>query len=254
MVSSVVKKTLVGVLVAAFAVQTVLVYSDQREEPLSASALEGRELWHANACQVCHQIYGQGGPLGPDLTNASSRVDDARLSLLLKEGSGQMPALGFTDEQVAQMAAYLEELNRPDLGRGQLRLGVRSEAGGPWGRFADVLGQALVDGPPVVADGYTAFQERSCTGCHLLLRTSPVGAPDLSLTALSDEEIRGVLVNGRPGTIMVAPSPPLAEAELRAMSAFIGWLAEQRDDLAATLEAQGEREVDWSEVPWWEYR
>lgn len=254
MVDATVKKTMMTVLVAAFVVQTVLVYSDQRQEPLSADALAGRELWHANACQVCHQIYGQGGFLGPDLTNASSRVDDARLARLLKEGSGQMPVFGFTDEQVAHVAAYLKALDRPDLGRGQLRLGTPSEAGGTWGRFADVMNSAMADVPSDVADGFATFQERSCTGCHMPLRTSPVGAPDLSLTALSEEEIRGVLVNGRPGTIMVPPTPPLSEEERAAVSAFVRWLGEQRAGLAAGLDAPGQRSVDWSTIPWWAYR
>lgn len=86
------------------------------------------------------------------------------------------------------------------------------------------------------------------------LRTSPVGGPDLSLTALSDEEIRGVLVNGRPGTIMVPPTPPLSEEERAAVSAFVRWLGEQRAGLAAGLDAPGQRSVDWSTIPWWAYR
>ena len=254
MIDATAKKTMMTILVAAFVVQTTLVYSDDRQEPLSEDALTGRELWHANACQVCHQVYGQGGFLGPDLTNAASYLDNARLDLLLKEGSGQMPAFGFTDEQVAHMAAYLKALDRPDLGRGQLRLGAPSEAGGPWGRFADVMESGVGDVPSEVADGYAMFQERSCTGCHMPLSTSPVGAPDLSLTTLSEEEIRGVLVNGRPGTIMVAPTPPLSDEDRATVSAFIRWLGEHRAGLAAALDAPGQRAVDWSAIPWWEFR
>ncbi len=254
MVDATAKKTMMTILVAAFVVQTALVYSDDRQEPLSEDAVTGRELWHANACQVCHQVYGQGGVLGPDLTNAASYLDNARLDLLLKEGSGQMPAFGFTDEQVAHMAAYLKALDRPDLGRGQLRLGAPSEAGGPWGRFADVMASVVGNVPSEVANGYAMFQERSCTGCHIPLRMSPVGAPDLSLTTLSEEEIRGVLVNGRPGTIMVAPTPPLSEEDRATVSAFVRWLRDHRAGLAAALDAPGQRSVDWSAIPWWEFR
>ena len=73
------KKSLVAFLVVCFIVQTTLVYSDRREQPLSEAALRGRGLYHDEACQVCHQMYGQGGFLGPDLTNAGSRVDASRL-------------------------------------------------------------------------------------------------------------------------------------------------------------------------------
>lgn len=253
MVDATTKKTLLAVLVAAFVVQTWLVYSDDRQEPLSEAALAGRRLWHENACQVCHQLWGQGGFLGPDLTNAASRVDEARLSLLLTRGSGQMPAFGMSNAEIGQIAAYLEALDRPDLGRGQLRMAGSSDDASPWGRFGDVVAVALASAPPQAKEGYRLFRARSCTSCHLPLRTSPVGAPDLSVTELTGQEIRGVLVDGRPGTLMVPPSPPLDESELDAVAAFVGWLGARRADLAAALEAE-DRTVDWAAIPWWEYR
>ncbi len=47
-------------LVAMFAVQTFLVYSDNTGRdlpPLSDAALEGRALWLSHNCQACHQLY-----------------------------------------------------------------------------------------------------------------------------------------------------------------------------------------------------
>ncbi len=87
MVDGLTKKVMLTCLVAAFGVQTVLVYTDERQDPLSDIELRGRALWHENACQVCHQIYGQGGFLGPDLTNVASRLEDSRLESLLTVGS-----------------------------------------------------------------------------------------------------------------------------------------------------------------------
>ena len=59
-------------LVCAFVAQTWLVYADPagKRTPLSPLAARGRALWHRRNCQSCHQIYGFGGFLGPDLTNA----------------------------------------------------------------------------------------------------------------------------------------------------------------------------------------
>ena len=74
------KKGLLAVLVLCFLVQSVLVYTDHVDLELSAKAIEGRRLYHESACQVCHQLWGQGGFLGPDLTNAASRVDETRLA------------------------------------------------------------------------------------------------------------------------------------------------------------------------------
>ena len=35
---------------------------------------EGRLVWQKYNCHTCHQLYGLGGYLGPDLTNVYSRT------------------------------------------------------------------------------------------------------------------------------------------------------------------------------------
>ena len=50
MVRASAKKAALACLVAAFGVQTTLVYTDERQNPLSEAALHGRTLWHENAC------------------------------------------------------------------------------------------------------------------------------------------------------------------------------------------------------------
>lgn len=252
------KQAMVACLVAAFGVQTALVYSDERQEPLTGAALRGRGLWHENACQVCHQLYGQGGFLGPDLTNAASRVDASRLGSLLTVGSGQMPALHFSEEQVADMSAYLRALDRPELGRGQLRLGEAEQGGGPWSAFDRVLADARVETPARVLSGYQAFKARPCMACHLPLRDSPVGAPDLStvMGRLSLREVTDVLTDGRPELGMPPPVPAFQDAERDDVVEFLRWLADGREDLSAQLESStaGARAIDWRRIPWWEFR
>ena len=117
------KKRLLAVLVLCFLVQSISVYRDDVDLELSMEAIEGRHIYHESACQVCHQLWGQGGFLGPDLTNAASRVDETRLVSLLTVGSGQMPAFNFNSRQIDQMKAFMNEIDRPDIGRGELRMG-----------------------------------------------------------------------------------------------------------------------------------
>ena len=252
------KKAALACLVVAFGVQTTLVYTDERQDPLSEDALRGRTLWHQNACQVCHQLYGQGGFLGPDLTNAASRVDASRLESLLTVGSGQMPAYRFTDEQIADLAAYLEALDRPDLGQGQLRLGGAREGSGPWGVFDAVVEDALGTASPRVVAGYEAFGARPCTSCHLPLTDSPVGAPDLSVVTgrLTFGELEQVLRDGRPEVGMPPPIPAFEASEREAVVEFLRWLAESRDGLEASLAqaSSGTRPIEWGRIPWWEFR
>jgi nitric oxide reductase subunit C len=258
MVRASAKKTAMACLVAAFAIQTTLVYTDERQDPLSDAALRGRSLWHETACQVCHQVYGQGGFLGPDLTNAASRVEGSRLQSLLTVGSGQMPAFHFSSEQIADLTAYLEALDRPDLGRGQLRLGSAPEGSGPWGVFGGVVKDALSTAPPEAMAGYAAFEARPCTSCHFPLSDSPVGAPDLSTVTgrLSSEELGRVLTVGRPELGMPPPIPAFEAAEREAVIEFLSWLGESREDLETGLAraSSGAGPIEWGRMPWWEFR
>ena len=71
-------------------------------------------------CSACHQLGGVGGGnVGPDLTNVGQRYDSADdLTEVLANGlgGGAMPAKGgadMTDEQAAQVAAFLKTLGSP---------------------------------------------------------------------------------------------------------------------------------------------
>ncbi len=258
------KKLLLAVLVLSFGVQTGLVYSDVRSDPLSEAALEGRVLWQRHACQTCHQFYGQGGFLGPDLTNAASRVDSTRLVSLLTVGSGQMPPLAFTDEESAAMAAFLREMDRPEIGRGELRLGTPGEGAGAQAAFDRVMEAAVAagEGTAAAADlaqvgaGFEAYRTRPCSACHFPFRDSPVGAPDLSLVAgsLASDSLDQVLAEGRPLLGMPPPVPPLDAADRTAIMAFLQFLGANREQLEAATEAlAANRSLDWGALPWWEF-
>ena len=270
------KKLLLAVLVLSFGVQTGLVYSDVRSEPLSVAAREGRALWKAHACQTCHQFYGQGGFLGPDLTHAASRVDSTRLVSLLTVGSGQMPPLGFSDAETAAMAAFLREMDRPEIGRGELRMGTPGEGAGAQAAFERAVEAALGAGVSggagaaggagpaggtgrdlaQVAAGFEAYRIRPCSACHFPFRDSPVGAPDLSLVvgSLASDSLDQVLAEGRPLLGMPPPVPPLGAADRAAITAFLEFLSANREQLEAATEALAAgRRLDWGALPWWEY-
>ncbi len=250
------KKLLLAVLVLCFGVQTGLVYSDVRSVPLSEEALAGRELWQGYACQTCHQLYGQGGFLGPDLTNAATRVDSTRLVSLLRVGSGQMPPLGFIDEEAAAMAAFLREIDRPEIGRGQLRLGTPGEGAGAQAAFERAIEASLGPEDADVAAGYAAWRMRPCSACHFPFRASPVGAPDLSLVSgsLAPDSLDRVLAEGRPAKGMPPPVPPLDAADRAAITAFLEFLGANREQLeAATQALAADRSLDWRALPWWEF-
>jgi nitric oxide reductase subunit C len=249
------KKILLAVLVATFVLQTGLVYSDDVDIRLSEDAVRGRKLFHEGSCQVCHQLWGQGGFLGPDLTNSASRVDETRLVSLLTVGSGQMPAYGYDDIQIADVRAFLEEIDRPDVGRGQLRLGDAASGTTPQAAFDASVAAAAP--PAAAAAGFETFRSGICTACHFPFQRSIVGAPDVSTVVerMDDDGLRTVLTEGRPTLGMPPPIPTLSEREKNELVAYFHWLNDNRDGLMAESAArQAGRDVDWSRLPWWEYR
>ena len=249
------KKVLLTVLVASFTAQSGLVYSDDVDIVLSQSAVQGRKLFHDGGCQVCHQLWGQGGFLGPDLTNAASRVDDARLASLLRVGSGQMPAYEYTAEQIGNVRAFLEGIDRPDIGRGQLRLGDPTAGTSPQAAFEAAVAAAVPS--PSAAAGFETFRSGVCSACHFPFQTSIVGAPDLSTAVerLDEATLRLVLTDGRPLKGMPPPEPALSEERKTDLLAYLVWLNQDRSALMADANRRrSARRIDWSRLPWWEFR
>jgi nitric oxide reductase subunit C len=81
--------------------KNIIVFSNQQ--------YQGKQLWQKNNCSACHQLYGLGGYLGPDLTNIISDPEKGRLytSAFLRSGGTTMPNFHFTDEDIDAITAYL---------------------------------------------------------------------------------------------------------------------------------------------------
>jgi nitric oxide reductase subunit C len=239
-----------AVLVTMFALQTFLVYSDRtgREmSPLSESAIEGRNVWLRHNCQACHQFYGFGGFLGPDLTNASSRLSRDRLDQVLTYGLAQMPAFNLSEDEITAVAAFLLEMDATGVGQ--------ARAPQPDPAAFDTAVRDLLAGeeaPAAAVAGASRFLEGPCTACHAPLTPKRIGtyvAPDLSSSAnqLTDDEVLTVLESGRPAKGM-PPSGLTANQRLE-VRAFLRWMGDHRRELLArTLEG------DSAGIPWWEFR
>lgn len=71
----------------------------------------GRLVFQKYNCQSCHQIFGLGGYLGPDLTNVSSRLPEPAIRQLLRFGIKQMPPYALSEEEHESLFAYLRQLD-----------------------------------------------------------------------------------------------------------------------------------------------
>lgn len=77
----------------------------------SAQAGQGRLVWQRYNCQACHQLYGLGGYLGPDLSNVMSAPGKGEplVRAFLKSPPSPMPAFQLSEEETEQLMAFLRE-------------------------------------------------------------------------------------------------------------------------------------------------
>jgi nitric oxide reductase subunit C len=247
------RKILMGGLVAAFGVQTAFVYTDgtaERLSPLDAEALAGRRIFHAHNCQSCHQIYGFGGFLGPDLTNAAPRLSRERLDSILTHGAGQMPAFHLAPDEIDAVHAYLRALDRTGIG-----VARRALPRDPQQVFEAL--ETLVEMPSTPAEvraGWRSFRPL-CSGCHVPLQATPLGpftSADLTTTAarLDRPALRARIREGRIERGM--PAWKLDEPVLDELASLVEFLAREREALLAALPAS--EDEDSAGLPWWEFR
>lgn len=96
---------------------TFLAYSFKLyRDPVAANhptddALKGKQLWQNYNCGACHQVYGLGGFLGPDLTNVYARRGPEYIHAILGSGIGVMPDFKLSSQERDEIVAYLEYIN-----------------------------------------------------------------------------------------------------------------------------------------------
>lgn len=73
----------------------------------------GRLIWQNNNCHTCHQLYGLGGYLGPDLTNvvSNSKKGEAYIRQIIKYGVKQMPSYNLSTDELDNIIEFLKSTN-----------------------------------------------------------------------------------------------------------------------------------------------
>jgi nitric oxide reductase subunit C len=108
------KRWILGSLCAAFAVYSLYVYTAGTESapgrPLTPSVKAGLDLFQQKNCVACHQFYGLGGYMGPDLTNVVSDPDKGGVYArsFLESGTSRMPDYGFSESEIDDLIQFLE--------------------------------------------------------------------------------------------------------------------------------------------------
>ena len=101
---------------AAFAVYSAVVYTSGTEtpnlEPISDDARAGQRIFQQYNCVACHQFYGLGGYMGPDLTNVISKRGPVLARAFIASGTASMPNFRLSDAEIDALIAYLTFVDR----------------------------------------------------------------------------------------------------------------------------------------------
>ena len=243
---------LVGV--ACFFLQTGLVYQDLFQEvrspEFSEQGKEGLRLWRENNCHTCHQIYGYGGFLGPDLTNLMSRRPDEDLTTVLSDGRKQMPAFHFTEAEQAAIQEFLREVDQTGTSIPSFS-SVKdiADAGTLVVDFAKTTNTAV---PQDVLQGEAISKAFGCYQCHVPFAEGKQRAPDLSTTLRRQglKSARKALLKGKG----VMPEYILTDIELAQLLAYLTWMTDNRAQLGSHYASdENGTSFHWAAVPWFEY-
>jgi nitric oxide reductase subunit C len=101
------------VLITAYTGYTVHLYLKQESVPVNCNiqqAAKGRLVWQKYNCQSCHQIFGLGGYLGPDLTNVYSALYKGQdyIKGFVYGGTSQMPPFALNDSEMVSLIEFLK--------------------------------------------------------------------------------------------------------------------------------------------------
>jgi nitric oxide reductase subunit C len=98
-------------MVIAFLAYSVVVYTVGTQAPsldeYDIEVHQGKLLWNAHNCIACHQLYGLGGFMGPDLTNVISNKGDAYAQAFIANGTAKMPNFQFNEADIQALIAFL---------------------------------------------------------------------------------------------------------------------------------------------------
>lgn len=111
-------------LLGLFCIYNFVVYTFESEYQtvhLTKKAIKGENIWLQNNCNSCHQIYGLGGYLGPDITNVYSREGKGEkyIKVILNSGIKTMPQFNFSEEEKDELVQFFKEIDQtgyyPDI-------------------------------------------------------------------------------------------------------------------------------------------
>lgn len=108
---------LLSVLFAGYSLMVYIYSADDKAaetKHLNEKAKNGKLVFQKYNCIACHQLYGLGGYMGPDLTNVMSEQNKGELYVkaFLLNGTNKMPNFHMSDEEIEAVVAFLNYVDK----------------------------------------------------------------------------------------------------------------------------------------------
>jgi nitric oxide reductase subunit C len=120
--STLLKRIFFWSLVLLFIIDTAIIYcsgpeNDDADSFLTEEAKNGKLLFQEYNCISCHQLYGLGGYMGPDLTNVISTPGkgDLYAKSFVQSGTQRMPDFHLDEDQINAIVAYLKYVDKTGI-------------------------------------------------------------------------------------------------------------------------------------------
>ncbi len=107
------KISVLTILISGFLFYSFFLYSATSVKAIvvTKETAQGKILWQQYNCNSCHQIYGLGGYLGPDLTNVYSRRGQEYIKAFLRYGTNVMPNFNLRENEITELLAFLKNID-----------------------------------------------------------------------------------------------------------------------------------------------
>ena len=100
-------------LVISFLIYTFYLYNNLpfKNSNVNKETIKGKDIWQEKNCNACHQVYGLGGFLGPDLTNVYSSKSPEYIKAFIVNGTDVIPKFNLSNDEINCLIAYLKSID-----------------------------------------------------------------------------------------------------------------------------------------------
>ncbi|MCX6297439.1 MAG: cytochrome c [Bacteroidetes bacterium] len=111
------KQIIFFALLSQFLIYSLFVYKSipiNNVGTLSVNSQKGKLIFQKYNCIACHQLYGLGGYMGPDLTNVMNTKGKGKdyVRAFITSGTAKMPNFHIPQEEIELLVSYLEDVSK----------------------------------------------------------------------------------------------------------------------------------------------